>query len=43
MISHMQGLSQDFQNRVPKLGFQEFRVSKVPGWKGKNHYTDYVH
>ena len=25
-----QGLSQDFHNRVSKLGFQEFRVSKIP-------------
>ena len=24
------GLSQDFHNRVSKLGFQEFRVSKIP-------------
>ena len=35
-----QGLSQDFHNRVFKLGFQEFRVSKIPGRKSKNHYTD---
>ena len=26
----IQGLSQDFHNRVFKLGFQEFRVSKIP-------------
>ena len=25
-----QGLRQDFHNRVSKLGFQEFRVSKIP-------------
>ena len=25
-----QGLSQDFHNRVSKLGFQEFRVSRIP-------------
>ena len=37
-----QGLSQDFHNRVSKLGFQELRVSKIHDWKSKNHYTDYV-
>ena len=26
----LQGLSQDFHNKVSKLGFQEFRVSKIP-------------
>ena len=28
-----QGLSQDFHNRVSKMGFQEDRVSKPPRWK----------
>ena len=28
--SPTQGPIQDFHNRVSKLGFQEFRVSKIP-------------
>ena len=39
----MQGLSQDFHNRVSKLGFQEFMVSKIPDWKSNYPYTDYLH
>ena len=38
-----QGLSQDFQNRVSKVGFQELRVSKIPDWISENYFTDYVH
>ena len=38
-----QGPSQDFHNRVSKLGFQESRVSKIKGWKIENQYTDYVY
>ena len=38
-----QALSQDFHNRVSELGFQVFRVSKIPDGKSKNHYTDCVH
>ena len=38
----VKGLSQDFHNRVSKLGFHEFRVSKIPDRKSRNNYTDYV-
>ena len=37
---HFRLLSQDFHNRVSKLGF---RVSKTPDRKSKNHFTDNVH
>ena len=43
-ISHMiQGLSQDFHNRVSKMAFQEDRVSKPPHRKKISHHTDHIH
>ena len=40
---NMQGLSQDFCNRVSKMRFQENRVSKPSHWKIISHHTDHIH